>query len=245
MTTDLIINGFGSSNGGDCHNVTINGKGTITSEISAEQIEVNGQGTFKGIVNTKKLEINGSATFDRITHTDTLTIDGHATFKDNINTTKLRVSGFASTKGNVNSDEISIEGKTTINGNCNTENFKVLGPIKITGTLNAEEITIEPKWKCDIHEIECRSLNVRYEGDPFWKVIESFIATTLTVGTIEGDDIHLENTKAKIVRGKNITIGKNCHIDLVEYTDTFHRSNDSTVHQINQLIGGYHGKYIR
>lgn len=242
MTNDLIINGFGTSNGGECHIVTINGKGTIKGNISAEQIEINGQGTFQGIINSKKLEINGSATLEQLTHTDKLSIDGHATFKDNINTKKLRIAGFASINGNVSADTISIEGKTTIKGNCDTEKFSVQGPIKITGTLNAEEITIEPKWKCEINEIGCRQLNVRYEKDPFWNVIESFINTTLTIGTIEGDDIHLENTKAKIVRGKNISIGKNCQIDLVEYTETFKRSDGA---QINQLIGGNNGKYIR
>lgn len=245
MAKDLIINGIGSSDGGECHIVTINGKGTIHNDISAEQIEVNGQGTFHGIVNTKKLEINGSATLDRIIHSEKLSIDGHATFKDNINTTKLRVAGFATIKGNVCGEDISIEGKTTIEGNCDSEQFKVLGPIKITGTLNAEDIAIEPKWKCEINEIGCRSITVKYEKDPFWNVIESLITTTLTVNTIEGDNIHLENTRAKIVRGKNIYIGKNCHIDLVEYTDTLNRSDDASVHTINQLIGGNNGNYIR
>lgn len=245
MTNDLIINGFGSSNGGDCQNVTINGKGTIKNNISADKIEVNGQGTFQGIVNAQKLEINGSALLERIIHSEKLSVDGHATFKDNINTRKLRISGFASIKGNVSGETITIEGKTTIDGDCSAENFKVLGPIKITGTLNAEEITIEPKWKCDINEIGCRKLHVQYEKDPFWNVIESLITTTLTVGVIEGDDIHLENTKAKIVRGKNISIGKNCKIDLIEYTDTFKRSDDATVRQINQLMGGNNGNYIR
>lgn len=245
MTNDLIINGFGSSNGGECHIVTINGKGTIKGNITAEQIEVNGQRTFHGVVNSKKLSVNGSATFERITHTNKLSIEGHATFKDNINSIKLHVAGYASIKGNVIAEEISIEGKTTIDGNCEAENFKVLGPIKIKGTLNAEVIIIEPKWKCEINEIGCRSLQVKYANDSLWNVIDSLVTTNLTVGTIEGDDIYLENTKAKIVRGKNISIGKNCHIDLVEYTETFKRSDDATVHSINQLIGGNNGSYIR
>lgn len=241
MTNDLIINGFGSSNGGECHFVTINGKGTIKGDISATKIEVNGQASFQGVIHTKKLEINGSATLENTIYADKLSIDGHATCKSNITSNKLRVAGFASIKGNVKSEDISIEGKTTIDGNCDAEYFKVLGPIKITGTLNAEEIKIEPKWKCEINEIGCKNIKVKYEKDPFWNVLESLVTTTLTVGTIEGDNIHLENTTAKVVRGKNITIGKNCNIQLVEYTDTFSRSDNATVHTINQLIGGTYG----
>lgn len=42
----------------------------------------------------------------------------------------------------------------------------------------------------------------------------------LEVQTIEGDEIYLENTKAKVVRGTQITIGKGCQIDRVEYSDS-------------------------
>ncbi|MNR67595.1 hypothetical protein D3C85_1916860 [compost metagenome] len=39
----------------------------------------------------------------------------------------------------------------------------------------------------------------------------------VTVAVIEGDDIYLENTRAKVVRGNQVVIGPGCEIDLVEY----------------------------
>jgi hypothetical protein len=40
----------------------------------------------------------------------------------------------------------------------------------------------------------------------------------LTVNSIEGDDIRLSSTRARVVRGNNVVIESGCEIDLVEYT---------------------------
>ena len=44
----------------------------------------------------------------------------------------------------------------------------------------------------------------------------------LEVDVIEGDQIVLEHTRAKVVRGKEITIGPGCVIERVEYSVTLH-----------------------
>ena len=51
----------------------------------------------------------------------------------------------------------------------------------------------------------------------------------LTVDTVEGDNIRLECTHAKVVRGKRVEIGPGCDIDLVEYTDVFRQSRQAIV----------------
>jgi hypothetical protein len=51
----------------------------------------------------------------------------------------------------------------------------------------------------------------------------------LTVRIIEGDDIYLENTHAKVVRGNNIEIGPGCEIKLVEYKYSFKKDEMAEV----------------
>lgn len=46
---------------------------------------------------------------------------------------------------------------------------------------------------------------------------------------IKGDDIFLEYTKAKVVRGNNIIIGSNCEIDLIEYKNNFEQLDDAKI----------------
>ena len=53
----------------------------------------------------------------------------------------------------------------------------------------------------------------------------------LTTSVIEGDDIYLEATTAKIVRGNNVTIGSDCNIELVEYRNTITVAPDSKVNE--------------
>ncbi len=51
----------------------------------------------------------------------------------------------------------------------------------------------------------------------------------LEVGTIEGDDITLENTDAEVVRGRRVRIGAGCRIGSIEYAETLEVAEDSKV----------------
>ena len=51
----------------------------------------------------------------------------------------------------------------------------------------------------------------------------------LVADIIEGDDIYLENTHAKVVRGNNITLGPGCEIAFVEYKNDFKQDKEATV----------------
>jgi len=43
------------------------------------------------------------------------------------------------------------------------------------------------------------------------------------------DEIYLENTHAKIVKGDNIKIGSECKIELVEHKESFKKDDKSEV----------------
>lgn len=43
---------------------------------------------------------------------------------------------------------------------------------------------------------------------------------SLTVSSIEGDEVELDRVKAKVVRGCNVVIHGGCDIEQVEYTET-------------------------
>ena len=46
---------------------------------------------------------------------------------------------------------------------------------------------------------------------------------------IEGDEIHLEDTSADVVRGKRVEIGPGCHIETVEYSEQLDIHPDAEV----------------
>jgi len=88
--------------------------------------------------------------------------------------------------------------------------------------LNAGQVTIKPGGNCIVKEIGDEHIDIRVspiDNTIFRKVIDKIFNTKaeLTTGLIEGDDIYIQNTNVKIVRGNNITVGTGCTIDLLEY----------------------------
>lgn len=232
---DIEINGIGSSNGGHFHNVIINGKGTITGDIQAECIEINGLGTILGKIQAKEIGITGNSSLKDCVQADELSIEGNTKIYGDVQATKLKVSGNATIQGNLKSEEIQIEGRTNISGNCESESFEAQGPVRIDGQLNAETIKLDLVWKCEIAEIGCQSIHVKYTEHSVWELIQSIFPTILITNMIEGDEIEIEHTHAKVVRGNHVFIGDNCEIDLVEYTGTFHKTMATKVKEYRKI----------
>ena len=57
-TDNLIINGYGSSNGGEFHKVQLNGKGTVNGNVECEQFECNGYGAVTGDLKSSRARIS-------------------------------------------------------------------------------------------------------------------------------------------------------------------------------------------
>jgi hypothetical protein len=57
----------------------------------------------------------------------------------------------------------------------------------------------------------------------------------LTADLIEGDNVTLDVTKAKVVRGKKVIIGKDCEIDLVEYRDEIKISEGAKIKEQRKI----------
>ncbi|MGG1398181.1 cytoplasmic protein [Bacillus salipaludis] len=231
---DLVINGFGASNGGQFHQVTLNGKGTVNSDVECKGFECNGTGTVKGNIHTEIAKINGMAKIGGTVAAKDLSIDGTAKIGKNLLVEKLKVSGKASVGGKVKAEEIKVKGKLTVEEDCEAELFKAESMFTIGGLLNADEVDIKIFGECQAKEIGGQSIVVKYK--PSWLgLFKSLFQTQLRVEVIEGDTIHLENTKAAVVRGNHVTIGQNCQIDVVEYTDELSIDSSAVVGESKKM----------
>ncbi|MDR7002719.1 polymer-forming cytoskeletal protein [Neobacillus niacini] len=215
---DLVINGFGASNGGQFQKVTLNGKGTVNSDIECKEFECNGTGAVKGNIIVETAKINGMAKISGTVEAKDLSVDGTAKIEKNLIVEKVKVAGKATVGGRVKAEEIKIKGKLTVEEDCEAELFKAESMFTIGGLLNADEVDIKIFGDCQAKEIGGQSIVVKYK--PSWfGIFKSLFQTQLKVEVIEGDTIYLENTKAAVVRGNHVTIGQNCEIGFIEYTD--------------------------
>ncbi|MFP5110472.1 polymer-forming cytoskeletal protein [Neobacillus sp. C211] len=218
---DLVINGFGASNGGQFRVVTLNGRGTVNNDLECLELDCNGSGILNGNVISEKAKVNGHAKVRGSIDSKILTIDGSARIDKNLSAEKLKVSGKATVGGRVKCEEIKIQGTFTVGEDCEAEIFKAESQFTIGGLLNADQVDIKMFGECKAKEIGGQTITVKAKGSLVGNLLKAFFKPQLETELIEGDKIELENTIAKVVRGNQVWIGPNCQIGLVEYTEEF------------------------
>lgn len=214
--SDLVINGSGSTSGGTFNKVEINGHGTVNGDLECLELKCNGHARIEGHVQAQRAEVNGV-----LTMTGALKAD------------KIKISGKANVNGSLAGEDIRVEGDLSSTGDCEAESFTAKGRINSDGLLNAGKIDIELYGNSRIQEIGGEHIHIRGGHNEIFKFIKRIFmpqGSKLTTDTVEGNEIHLDDTRAKIVRGTNVTIDAGCEVDRVEYQDTYHQAEEAKVH---------------
>lgn len=215
---DTKIAGAGDIAGGMYGNVTIAGAGTVLGDIDVTSLKVAGTGNMMGKVVATTVTVSGNGDFAGDVQANEFTVSGTSEVRGGVGAGVLKVSGACTILGSVNATSVIVRGTTKIGGDVQAEMFDARGVFSVGGLLNAGSISIELYGGCDAHDIGGEKIDVRL-GKP-WAFLPFFGERNLTADTIEGDNVYLESTRAKVVRGANVEIGPDCKIDLVEYTGT-------------------------
>jgi cytoskeletal protein CcmA (bactofilin family) len=237
---DLVIAGTGSAAGGSYHLVKVSGNGNLSGDFNCVNLRIHGKANIDGNVTAQSTLISGTANINGDLRSEQMKIQGTAKVNGDMTCTNMKLHGNTKIKGNLVGEEIKIEGATTIAGDCEAEEFFIKGGFSIGGLLNAGNIEIHLYGGCQAKEIGGEKIKVKKPGIAFHlkKLILTYlfqINVGLVTDSIEGDEIYLEHTKAKVVRGNNVTIGPGCEIELVEYKNSFDCDKGSKVNE-NQKI---------
>jgi len=234
IKTDLKINGTGSTSGGSFNEVVINGVGNVNGNLECFSFKSNGVSNVTGDMKSQSVKVNGTSNMIGNIESDEFKINGSADVRGNIKSKESKVHGELKLTGSLDSEIVELHGGMSVSGDCNAERFASRGGFSISGMLSADEIDIRLHGKCSAKEIGGEKITVKL-GNEFTlkRFIKSIfpswdLNSKLTADMIEGDDIELEETKAKIVRGNNVTIGRGCEIDLVEYKNTFNLADNNS-----------------
>jgi cytoskeletal protein CcmA (bactofilin family) len=231
---DLKISGAGSTGGGTFNEVKISGAGKVSGDVDCNVLNTSGASEIKGNVKAVSVKINGASQVRGNLITKELDINGGSTINGNVEAEKLKIHGGSEIDGYLHAGDVEIKGGIKIKGDCEAEDFKSHGGFTIDGLLNADNIEIFTGGFCTVKEIGGEKIEVREASHGMFiinKLIELFTSRGIGLKTdlIEGDDIYLEYTTAKIVRGSRITVGKGCVIDSVEYKETLNIEDDGRV----------------
>lgn len=236
---DLHISGYGSAPGGKYKSVKIFGRGKITGDVECDDFVINGSGEVIGATVCKQMYVNGSGDLLGEVSTDLLKVHGSANFSAKLTAKDASISGSTTAKCGIDAQTVKISGAAKIKGNVNAETFSSSGRFEIDGLLNAENIDVHLDWSTNkVKEIGGDTITVM-SGTKGLSLISIVTLGThnprLEADFIEGERIILENTTAKAVRGTHITIGDNCDIGIVEYTGSYHKSDNAKVSEEHKL----------
>lgn len=214
---DLKIYGQGNSSGGKYNAVSIMGEGRIDGDVDCANIKVYGEGQLIGNLKTE----------------NTVNIKGHTSIKGNLEAEKIKLQGELDVDGGVLVNEAMLTGNINTRGDFNAEIFTLEGGFTINGLLNAEILKINLYWPCEVREIGGSKITIKKDGKLSFLGLKNMITpgghNRLKTDLIEGDDIYLENTNSKVVRGNNITLGPGCKIEHVEYKNDFKQDKGAEV----------------
>ena len=237
---DIKISGSGTACGGKYNKVSISGSGKINGDLDCVVFKTSGSSKVIGNLKSDTIKISGSTNIEGNVEAEEINVSGSSHIIGNVKSQSIIINGSTHIVGNLYGEEVSITGSVNIEKDCEVEHFKASGGFKIQGLLNAGEVIINLGGKCIVKEIGGEHIEVRsgiVDSFFFKKVIDKMFNSRgeLTTELIEGDEIYIENTNAKIVRGNNVTIGDGCKIGLIEYRGEINISSESIVKEQKQI----------
>lgn len=240
--SELKISGVGNIKGNvTAENARISGSANVKGSLTvSDEIVVSGAGDIDGDVKARYIKTSGACKIKGNLDAEELVVSGTTTVGGNAEARKVKISGSTNVHGNLRGEEVEIKGAADIGGDLECESFSANGGFKIGGLLNAGEIDIKIFYKSSVNEIGGEKITIAKSNGfaEIGRFIKNLfnIKEYLVTQCIEGDDIYIENTVAKVVRGNNVTIGPDCDIDLVEYRNELKVSSESRVNN-QQKIG--------
>ena len=234
------ISGSGSAGGGVYESVSISGSGKITGDVEAEEIKISGAATIHGSARAKSFRASGSFEVEGGLEAGELRCSGSGKIAGSVKVDLLRSSGALKVEGGVKTREARISGAGKFGADVEAERFRSSGAFNIAGLLSADSVEIALGNDCQAREIGGEQITVVQArgGRGILGINWNPRSWVLSAESIEGDDLHLEGTHARVVRGRRVKLGPGCRVESVEYSESLHIDPDAEVTQHTYTGGG-------
>ena len=233
----VSVSGAGTISGGSYSRVSISGAGKVDGDLYAEDLTMSGIGRVSGHCEVAHLSVSGTGKFEKAVVADDMKVSGIVKVDGPVKVKELKCSGTFRAAEGIASEYVKVSGQLHVGGDLEAEIFRASGGFEVHGLLTADRIEIRPGGRCRAREIGGARIDVRRYGskdqagllDSLLRALSTTWGGEVEAALIEGDEIYLENTRADVVRGKEIQIGPNCKIGLVEYSESLKVHDDAEV----------------
>ncbi len=231
--------------------MTTAGSCRVKGDVRAEELRTTGSCTVDGSISADVLKCSGSQRVDGSVNAGYVKTSGSIRVKGDLETDKFVSEGSFKVGGLLSGDEITVR----LGGDCQAEEIggeRIEVRSGVDRGFDPDELSerVEgrrrgKRWKfremgIDIDiDFEKLSSEMSKLGAKLGNLGLSLTGFggggTLRAHSIEGDEIYLEATRAKLVRGKRVLIGPDCEIERVEYEEESHVHDDADVTETAQL----------
>lgn len=237
---DVRIAGAGTIASGTYRTVSISGSGTISGDVECETLKVSGAADGRGSLKADKVTVSGSLVYAGEVEAQDMRVSGSGKLGSSARVGTLTISGSAQVDGDLTGETVKMSGFLDVGGDCQAERFSAEGGFSIDGLLNAGAVDVTLWGACRAREIGGEAIMVRFGRGSLRRFVAMFVPqmdVRLTCESIEGDDVRLEHTSARVVRGGTVVLGPGCEIGLVEYTGSYDAPADAKVKEARKVEG--------
>lgn len=224
---NVTISGAGRIEGGSYGTVKIAGSGKVVGDVTAEEFKSAGSAKVEGNLRAQRFEAAGSFKCEGDFEVEEGEAAGSFKVTGKVKAKELKLAGSAQARS-ITGGYLRAGGTLSVQENVEVETFRIIGAFEVGGLLSGDRVEVELEGRARAREIGGEKILVR-AGQKNWGGLLSGALgllfgrgspKELTVETIEGDEVELEATQAKLVRGGKVKIGPGCRIERVEYSES-------------------------
>lgn len=224
---NITVSGAGRIEGGTYGTVKIAGSARVMGDLSAQEFKAAGSAKVEGDLKAQKFKTAGSFKCEGDLEVEEGGAAGSCKVTGRIKAKELKLGGAVRAKG-ITGGYLRAGGSLSVEENVEVETFRLTGAFEIGGLLSADRVEVELEGRSRAREIGGEKILVRVSREIFGGILSNALAflfgqgtpKELVVETVEGDEVELEATQAKLVRGGKVKIGPGCRIERVEYSES-------------------------
>ncbi len=205
----------------------ISGSGKIPAG-EFERISIHGSGSLGGLVRCNDFFSSGAVRGEALICIGEMKTTGNAVFSGDLSVGKLIASGSVSCGDVIAKDSVKLCGSLHA-GNVTAKEAHIDGVIHCEGQINSEKISINFQNRMTIGSIAGDVICLHKKG------LRPMFGNIRVLTAVEGDEIELERTECPLVKGRKVTIGKGCRIELVQYGEEITVSPKAAVNRIEKI----------
>jgi len=204
----------------------ISGKLFVQKKIfSSGQFHISGSLICEQKIEMGQLMVSGSVKNSEGIQVEQVHVSGHVKAKD-IKAKEISVSGKMMIEDDLITEYLGVSGKCEIKSSVQAEEIKVEGQIKAKDFINAERIRLAPSGRSEFKGMGASEVEIRHLPQ---NNMGLFSLNKVKGEQIEAERIYVEYARIEKISGRDIVIGPECEIGVVEYTNSVEIHKNSIV----------------